>query len=516
MKKTLTITICIIGMLMSSCSQSENYTKLKQVEYLIEENTDSAWRILCDVDTFRLKQGEELALYNLLYAQAQYKLYMPETNDSILTYSIQYYAKHGNNYQKAITYYYKGAIAYDLGEHEKAIENIKHAEYYAKEIDDELLKNKIYDLLCHINENTSNRELAMKYAKLFLKSSIILGDTEQICRAYDDVAIEFRAIKQLDSCRYYRKKCIELLPKTTILTYRYLSNYAEDLIDEGNYEEAKRMLRMADSISHTPYQYNLMASIAMHEQDTANVVRYSKKTIEYNNFGTSIPAYKKLAKLYYQCKEFKKAYDNLYISDSLTYAYSDFSNSMPLTMYQNEFDLVQADLEASRQQNRLLTALLVVVVLMSSGIIFYLMKVRKLKTVVSKNITALTEAKNEMERMKLSGESREKEISQLNTKIQRLNDKMAVRLGRGKEIFEKVEKREELKHFTAEDEQCFIDYYAYTYAQRFANLLYPYHSPTRRLVTYLIMCDMGLKDKEIQQVLHVSSVTVRSYRHRLR
>lgn len=35
-------------------------------------------------------------------------------------------------------------------------------------------------------------------------------------------------------------------------------------------------------------------------------------------------------------------------------------------------------------------------------------------------------------------------------------------------------------------------------------------------MTYLIMVDMGLSGKDVQQVLNVSAVTVRSYRHRLK
>ena len=514
MKKTIII-ICSVLLLTYSCSQSDSYKTLKMAEQLMEEHTDSAWNILSGIDTTQLKQGEEKALYNLLYAQAQYKLYMPETNDSILAYSAHYYAKHGNDYQKAITYYYKGAIAYDLGKREEAVENMKNAEYYAKHADDLLLINKVYDMLCHINENTSNRGLALKYAKLFLESSILLGDTEQTCRAYDDVALEFRAIKQYDSCRYYRQKSNELIPKATILINRYLSNYAEDLIIERQYDSAKVLLMKADSISHSPYQYNLLGDIALQEKDTAKSRQYWERAIAYNNYGTSIHAYKCLAKLYSQRKEFEKAYDNMFLSDSLTYAYSDFAKSMSLTTYQKEFDFAQADLEANRQQNRLLIALLVALVIIFSGIIFYLIKVRKLKTVVSKNMAALNEAQNDVERLRQSDESHEKEIDQLNTRIQRLSEKMAQRLGQGKGIFDKIEKREVLKHFSSDDEQCFIDYYAYTYAQRFANLLLPYQAPTRRLVTYLLIHDMGLTDKDIQIVLNVSSNTIRSYRHRL-
>ena len=161
-------------------------------EQLMEEHTDSAWNILSGIDTTQLRQGEEKALYNLLYAQAQYKLYMPIRNDSLLDYSEVYYDIHGNDYQKAITCYYKGTILSDLGQITKAAAYLKKAETHVQNVNDELLKNKIYEALGDFNEYVSNSMLALKYNKKFLDSSILLDDSDLICRAYDDISIALR------------------------------------------------------------------------------------------------------------------------------------------------------------------------------------------------------------------------------------------------------------------------------------------------------------------------------------
>lgn len=514
MKKTIII-ICSVLLLTYSCSQSDSYKTLKMAEQLMEEHTDSAWNILSGIDTTQLRQGEEKALYNLLYAQAQYKLYMPIRNDSLLDYSEVYYDIHGNDYQKAITCYYKGTILSDLGQITKAAAYLKKAETHVQNVNDELLKNKIYEALGDFNEYVSNSMLALKYNKKFLDSSILLDDSDLICRAYDDISIALRWLGQKDSSRFYRAKCNELLPKAKTMIYRFYANDASELMQERKYLEAKQLLLKADSIEHTAYQYNMLAEIALFEGDTIQANNYLEKVFRYGLFAESIQAYKKKARLCCLLNQYKEAYRLLSVSDSLTHVYNERVRPMSIAMYQQEFDLAQADLEATRQQNRLLITLLVVVILMSSGIIFYLMKVRKLKRVVSKKVTALNEAQNEVERLRLSDENHEKEICQLNTRIQRLSEETAARLGKGKELYEQAMRREPLIHFSGPNEQCLIDYYAYTHAQSFANLLLPYQAPTRRLVTYLLLSDMGLTDKDIQQVLNVSSNTVRSYRHRL-
>jgi cell division protein FtsL/uncharacterized protein YcfL len=514
MKKTIII-ICSVLLLTYSCSQSDSYKTLKMAEQLMEEHTDSAWNILSGIDTTQLKQGEERALYNLLSVQSQYKLYLPIKSDSLLEYSEDYYNRHGCDYYIANTHYYRGAVLADIGEIAKSAQYLKKAEIYSQIAKHELLKNKVYELLVNVNERASNFILALKYNKKFLESSILLNDSNLICRAYDGVSFVFDKLGQNDSSRFYRAKCNELLPKAKTMIYRFYANDASGLIQEHKYLEAKRLLLKADSIEHTAYQYNMLAEIALFEGDTIQANNYLEKVLRFGLFAESIQAYKKRARLCCRLNQYKEAYRLLSVSDSLTHVYNERVRPISIAMYQQDFDLTQADLEATRQQNRLLITLLVVVILMSSGIIFYLIKVRKLKTVVSKKVTALNEAQNEVERLRLSDENHEKEICQLNTRIQRLSEETAARLGKGKELYEQAMRREPLIHFSGPNEQCLIDYYAYTHAQRFANLLLPYQAPTRRLVTYLLLSDMGLTDKDIQQVLNVSSNTVRSYRHRL-
>lgn len=516
MTKTL-ITFCGVALaLMSSCSPSDTLKKLNTAEQLMEEQTDSAWHILCSIDTTVLRQGEERALYNLLKMQAQYKLYIPIKSDSLLDYSAEYYAQHGNNNQKANTYYYKGVILSDLGKTAKAALWLKKAEIHAQQANNELLKNKIYEALGDFNELVSNNTLALHYNKRFLKSSILLADTELICRAYDDVSVILWWTGQKDSSRYYRAKCNELLPKAKVLVNRFLADHARELISEQEYGAAKLLLLKADSITHTAFQYNMLAEIALSEGDTVRATEYWGKALRIGDYTTIIQTYKKWANVCSQRNQYQEAYYLLHKADSVTHAYNELVRPVSTAMLQQEFDLAQADLEASRQQNRWLVTMLVVVVLLSSAIIFYLAKNRKLKRVVSKNITALREAQYEVERLRHSDENHEMEISQLNTRIQSLNEEMAQRLGKGKEIYEKAMRREVLSHFTTKDEQCLIDYYAYTYAQRFTTMLLPYQDPTRRLVTYLLLRDMKLDDKDIQYVLSISKNTIRSYRHRLK
>ena len=502
---------------LSSCkNESECRRQLADVEQVIEQYPDSAWQMLQKIDSASVADGEEKAIYNLLTTALRYRKYLPVPNDSAIRYSSDYFASNGDSYYQATAYYYHGCVLLELGKHMEAMQMMKKAEESADKTGDELLRNKIWEQLYYINSSTSNLQLAMSYARKFLQSSLIIKDTFSICRAYDDIAVVFLRRNLRDSCRLYREKCRMLAEKAHVKYGRLMTNQASDLMEEGKYEEAKQLLYEANRMEQRSNQFLMLGKIARSEGDTLKARQYLETALRATDRQFDVLIYKELSDLQYEQQNYKESRRMLWLADSLVYVQSDQAQSLPLTLLQQEYDQSIASLEASQRLNRWLAGLLLVIACLSASVIFYLLKARRLKTVVSKSIVALNEAKNEVERLRQTDENHGKMVNQLNMKIQRLNEEMALRLGTGKEIYEKVVRREPLAGFTADDEQCLIDYYAYTYSQRFASILLPYQLPTRRLVTYLIMCDMGLSDKEIQQVLRISSSTIRSYRYRLK
>lgn len=502
---------------LSSCkNESECRRQLADVEQVIEQYPDSAWQMLQKIDSASVADGEEKAIYNLLTTALRYRKYLPVPNDSAIRYSSDYFASNGDSYYQATAYYYHGCVLLELGKRMEAMQMMKKAEESADKTGDELLRNKIWEQLYYINSSTSNLQLAMSYARKFLQSSLIIKDTFSICRAYDDIAVVFLRRNLRDSCRLYREKCRMLAEKAHVKYGRLMTNQASDLMEEGKYEKAKQLLYEANRMEQRSNQFLMLGKIARSEGDTLKARQYLETALRATDRQFDVLIYKELSDLQYEQQNYKESRRMLWLADSLVYVQSDQAQSLPLTLLQQEYDQSIASLEASQRLNRWLAGLLLVIACLSASVIFYLLKARKLKTVVSKSIVALNEAKNEVERLRQTDENHGKMVNQLNMKIQRLNEEMALRLGTGKEIYEKVVRREPLAGFTADDEQCLIDYYAYTYSQRFASILLPYQLPTRRLVTYLIMCDMGLSDKEIQQVLRISSSTIRSYRYRLK
>lgn len=178
--------ILLFGITLTACSTSSKYRKqLKEVGTIIEENPDSAKILLDKIPSSLLSQEGERALYYLLQTKADYKLHKHFSNDSTINYCVSYYQKTNQTMRLAIAYYYKGVINYEeLNRKEYAVHCLKKAEELSIVSDNEALKNKIFELFHHIYYNAHNYKLSLKYANLFLESSMKMGDPELISRAY--------------------------------------------------------------------------------------------------------------------------------------------------------------------------------------------------------------------------------------------------------------------------------------------------------------------------------------------
>lgn len=112
-------------------------------------------------------------------------------------------------------------------------------------------------------------------------------------------------------------------------------------------------------------------------------------------------------------------------------------------------------------------------------------------------------------------EEYQKEINQLNRQTQHLQEQTSEQLGVGCQVYERVKAGGTMKNISIDDEQSFVDYFAFAHPQEYAGLTSPYSKLSLRHTTYLILCAMGFSDVEIQDILFVKASTVRNYRLRI-
>ena len=89
-------------------------------------------------------------------------------------------------------------------------------------------------------------------------------------------------------------------------------------------------------------------------------------------------------------------------------------------------------------------------------------------------------------------------------------------LGRGKHIYKSVMAGGQMKNISMEDEQNFVDYYAFSHPDDYNQLISSYSSLSLRHTTFVILRQLGFSDSEIQRILFVQPSTIRNYRLRIK
>ena len=107
-----------------------------------------------------------------------YKTHRKLENDSLISASIDYYNRYGDDWLRSRAYLYRGIVRmYRFGNIIDAVKDFKVAEYISEKNDDEELKSQVYQLLAHVNYYFRNQPSILKYSHKLLDSSIELNDS---------------------------------------------------------------------------------------------------------------------------------------------------------------------------------------------------------------------------------------------------------------------------------------------------------------------------------------------------
>ena len=153
--------------------------------------------------------------------------------------------------------------------------------------------------------------------------------------------------------------------------------------------------------------------------------------------------------------------------------------------------------------------------IMLIALLLHYRKVDNYTSALSSSTTEIGNLNNEIDNIKNKISGYQAEVDRLNERISRIQTTTNERLGKGQQIFDRLKDGGTMKNISIEDEQSFIDYYAFSHPEEFSRLTSSYTSLSLRHTTYLILCEMGFDDKTIQEILFVRDSTIRNYRLRM-
>lgn len=212
MRRLLSI-FCFLVLLCSFGAACDPVDKrLSIVETLVEEKPDSVLNILRTSFSVQELNDRDQMRYHLLLIQAMDKCGQSIVEmDSLIDWITGYYADSDNFGNRALCYFYKGRICYDIGHYEEAAVAFKKAEEYALRAGNKRLVSLICNNLGYTDyESDLYPEAIVQFRKVFNYAEDC-RDTLRMISNLQNIGQCFILLEQPDSVSYCVEKMQSLL-----------------------------------------------------------------------------------------------------------------------------------------------------------------------------------------------------------------------------------------------------------------------------------------------------------------
>ena len=139
----------------------------------------------------------------------------------------------------------------------------------------------------------------------------------------------------------------------------------------------------------------------------------------------------------------------------------------------------------------------------------------KLNNIISRMTTEADELERKIEEFEHSGNQTSKEIEALRKKVEQLRKDAFDRIGVGRRMYESLEKGLPMPNDISNADACLADFYSVFHSENYNRFVNEYSDLSPRLITYLILTEMGCDDVKIKGILCISQTAIRSIRYRL-
>ena len=505
-------------MMFTSCHENINH-KLQMADGCLNRNSvDSAYNILRHINPENLDGDENIALYTLLNTETKYIKYIPVKNDSI-DYAIFYYKQNGPEVRLAETYNYKAMTLYfDRGRKEEAIEYLKKAEATALKTDDAKLIQKIYDNICIVNFWCNHYNIALEYGFKALDYShnikdkaSVAYDLRYIADAYSELQMDNKAmeyyLKSIPYSKYYNKQSLSIL----------MGNIGDYYFEKGNSKKAEEFINKAIQKNPTAYIYSVVAKMYIKKGKYSKAKEVMAKAPKTTN---DFELLDKLSTLYDLNRKSKNYVTALNIGDSII----ELNKKIDYAKEHDNLNDIQSkyDREIMAQKFKSQIIYMIGALLLLSLLIILLIfrqKYRnsKIKHNIIENRLLINEYKKRISEMENAKDNSISMISNLEQKINVLEDKESKTLYNGKLCYESILDNNTIVNWSAKDLNDFVDYYKYKDLPFVSSLEDEYKNLSPKQYLYLIMVNaMNKDDATAEKIMGVSKVTIRSMKSRIK
>ena len=522
MKKLNIIAFFIIYLIFSACFENNSniFSELETIDYLIRNNKRDSARILFDSIDTTLATKKDYALYNLLKIRQSDILTYNYKWDSMLNTS-EYYFKKINDKKYISEIYLKKAQLniYFKEEYDSIAYYLFKAEKLATEINDYYILAQIYWTKPTLYYLTKDYTKIKECVQLELLNATKSGNQRQIAYATLNMATAYRNISQNDSATIYLNAALLLDKYLLTKDISFIYNTLGELSMDKNQNIARQDFEKAIEISPTFLQAKLnIAKLHLLNNQINQAEKMCIECLNTNETEEKISALKILC----QCKEaegnFKEALEiqkKIMIQDS-TMKKLDSNRNILKYIHQN------TDNKKTNINNWISLFLFILCIVLTIGIV-------KSKKTLKKQI-ALTndkeimyhtsnnecsKLKNEIDNLKQNNQNYNNTISNLKNQLEQLTQKQTKYQAVGKKLYEEIVNNNAIIKWSTTDMVNFIEYYRILKAEFINNLDMNYTKLTPRYKIILILEDMGKTINEIKKIMSFEETSYYSAKSRI-
>lgn len=181
-----------------------------------------------------------------------------------------------------------------------------------------------------------------------------------MARSYDHLSCNYLNIGKNDIADSLVRNSLSYIHKCNEEGKGYIyGNYANYLMGEKKYSEAKQYLNKAIQAHPFPNHYIMLGKISKHEGDTLQARLHWEKAMTFDNQRFTIKAYKLLGEMYAEQQNYPLAFEMLEKADSVKDAWHEQMRTAQLTEIQHRYGAAITEKALTERKNLWLTTYLV-------------------------------------------------------------------------------------------------------------------------------------------------------------
>jgi len=276
-----------VFLLLLACNNSTKYADIMNRAYeLMDSKPDSAASLLNKIDAPENLPPSAKADYGYLKNLAYHKVGKPNTEDSIILFTMDYYKKNNNTGRLSRTY--ELAVSYYDQKNDKttALKTAREGLQYNIEMNDSAEIARSYDILADIYMNDKDYKTIVKYFK-----AASLYDTQKPAWRDYMIGLYYYFISQTDSSAFFIQKSINsaLAQRDTFSVSHFIRNQADIFYDERKYVESisaiKKLKDINPNLSAKSYLTIAASYLMLHQPDSAQTYLNMADKLKFSDNG---------------------------------------------------------------------------------------------------------------------------------------------------------------------------------------------------------------------------------------